>query len=122
MKPVTVMEEKRHALLTDISESVAGLGLEFGLTSEAAEQLGIAVADLICEKYGGQNFVFPKDHFFKLAKRDWQIHCDSNGRNTGYLSQQYGLTEAVIRRILKRVQKSLVKRVQPDLDMFGEEE
>lgn len=41
----TPMEHKRHKLLSEVADHVTETGVDYGLSSEQAEQLGLAVAD-----------------------------------------------------------------------------
>jgi hypothetical protein len=57
------MERKRHRLLSELSDFVTEMGIDFNLSPEQAEQLGRAVADFLATHFGGQNITFPRDYF-----------------------------------------------------------
>ena len=103
---MSMMEVKRHELLNGISSMVSTIASEHGLHPDIAEQIGLNVSNFICEHFGGQNFTFPKDKVYKLAKRDLDIVRDFNGHNYSELSKKYNISENGIRKAVRRSKKS----------------
>lgn len=95
---------RRHELLQDMADTMAETIAEFGITDdkELLEQIGAACADRISKRWGGTTFVFPKDHRFRLARRDRQIYSEFNGTNHMELAHRYNLSERHIYDIVKR--------------------
>lgn len=113
----SAMAEKRHELLSDIADHVAHVLQEHGVLGEVAEQAGSAVADHLSVAWAGATVCFPKDHRYKLTKRDLQILSEFNGRNHHALALKYSLTENAIYKLLKRVQDRKFDRDQGKLDL-----
>ncbi|MCJ8541422.1 DNA-binding protein [Klebsiella variicola] len=118
----TPMEHKRHKLLSEVADHVTETGVDYGLTSEQAEQLGLAVADFLASHFGGQNFTFPRDYAYKLSLRDMQIYEEFRGNNWAELSTKYGITERGLRKLIHRVHKQVMAHRQPQLFSFGDNE
>lgn len=116
MKPTSAMGEKRHELLADIAAHVAQVLLEHKIDTELADQIGTSVSNHLSEAWAGSTITIPKDHLFKLSKRDLEILSKFNGRNHRRLGLEYGLTENAIYRLLKRVQDRKFDRDQGKLD------
>ncbi|OKP27655.1 MULTISPECIES: Mor transcription activator family protein [Serratia] len=117
------MEEKRHWLLTELAEYVTLVAQEHGLPTDSADQLGTNVANFICEHFAGQLITFPQDYFFKLSARDLQIYEDWRKRMPWQqLVITYGMTEGGLRKVIKRVEKRILKRSQPGLELFPDDE
>ena len=110
----TPMEHKRHKLLSEVADHVTETGVDYGLSSEQAEQLGLAVA--------GQNFTFPRDYAYKLSLRDMQIYEEFRGNNWAELSTKYGITERGLRKLIHRVHRQVMAHRQPQLFSFGDNE
>lgn len=117
MKPVSAMADKRHELLSDIADHAASILRDHGVNADIADQAGAAVAEHLSVAWAGSTVCFPKDHHYKLTKRDLEILSKFNGRNHRYLSLQYDLTENAIYRLLKRVQDRKFQRDQGTLDL-----
>lgn len=109
------MENRRHELLSDVALNMKLLAIEHGVSEEIAEQLGINAANFLAEHWGGQMLSIPKDHFFKLAERDELIYADFKGNNWSELIRKYNMTENGIRRVINRVHKRIINKLQPDL-------
>jgi len=110
-------ERLRHELLSDVSDRVKNLLLDYGLPKEAAEQCGSAVADDLCTHWAGQNITIPMDYWYKLTQRDLEIWDKFTGNNHLQLAREYNLTVNAIYRIIKRIHRRAVSKHQPDI--FG---
>lgn len=117
MKPASAMAEKRHELLSDIADHIAKTLTDHRIPDELAVQAGTAAADHLSVAWAGSTVCFPKDHRFKLSKRDLRILAEFNGRNHHWLAQKYDLTENAIYKLLKRVQDRKFDREQGKLDL-----
>lgn len=117
MKPSSAMAEKRHELLSDIADHVVRILRDHRIPDEVADQAGAAVADHLSDAWAGSTVCFPKDHRYKLTKRDLKILGEFNGRNHHLLAVKYNLTENAIYKLLKRVQERKFDRDQGKLDL-----
>ena len=117
MKPTSAMAEKRHELLSDIAAHIEHTLIEHNIEAGVAEQAGSAAADHLSVAWAGCTVCFPKDHRFKLTKRDLQILSEFNGRNHHALALKYNLTENAVYKLLKRVQDRKFDRDQGKLDL-----
>lgn len=113
----SAMADKRHELLSDIADHVAEVLKEHGIESDITEQAGNAVADHLSQTWAGSTICIPKDHRFKLSKRDLVILSKFKGNNHHALSVEYNLTENAIYKLLKRVQDRKFDREQGKLDL-----
>ena len=117
MKPASAMAEKRHELLSDIADHIAKTLTDHQVPEDLAEQAGAAAADHLSVAWAGSTVCFPKDHRYKLTKRDLRILAEFNGRNHHALAQKWDLTENAIYKLLKRVQDRKFDRDQGKLDL-----
>lgn len=104
MSSTSIMAEKRHELLSGVEAHVALKLQELGIEKEAAEELGIEVANHLSDLWAGSTISIPKDYQFKLTARDLEILGKFNGRNHHALALEYKLTENAVYRLLKRIQ------------------
>ena len=115
MKPASAMADKRHELLSDIADHVAKVLADHCIEAAVAEQAGSAVADHLSVAWAGSTVCIPKDHRFKLTKRDVEILSKFRGNNHHALALEYNLTENAIYKLLKRVQDRKFERDQGKL-------
>lgn len=113
----SAMADKRHDLLDSVVAHCARILVEHGIDEELAQQAGNSLANHLSEIWAGSTVCFPKDHFYKLTKRDLEILSKFNGRNHHVLAMEYGLTENAIYRLLKRIQERKFDRDQGKLDL-----
>ena len=116
----SAMSIKRHELLTHIASMATNDAIDFGLSKDAALQLGDCIANTLSELFGGQNITIPRDYIFKLNQRDLQIYDEFKGTNYAELSQKYSMTERGIRKVIDRVHKRVMKHKQPALFDFND--
>ena len=111
------MADKRHELLSDIADHIAKVVEEHGVEPAIAEQAGAAAVDHLCQAWAGSTVCFPKDHRYKVTKRDQEILAKFRGNNHHALAVEYDLTENAIYKLLKRVQDRKFDRDQHKLDL-----
>ncbi|HGD3424765.1 TPA: Mor transcription activator family protein [Enterobacter hormaechei] len=75
------------------------------LDSEAAANVGQAIADRMMRNWGGQSIYFPKGISGRASERDYKIYSECDGRNYAELAKKYNLTLQWIYKIVKRVHK-----------------
>lgn len=98
----TRMAHLRNELLTDTAVHTARVAQDLGVSPAVAEQLGSAIADHLAEHWGGQVVNIPKNHFYRLAKRELEIMAAFNGHNFADLAREYGMTMRGIRKLVSR--------------------
>lgn len=104
-------------LLVDLAQKVAyALVSRAGVDAETAERIGIEVADLTAEDWGGQVLYIPKGSAYKLSKLHLQIYEEFDGTNHAALASKYDYTVPAIYRIIKRIKRQEMARRQ--FDMF----
>lgn len=111
------MADKRHELLSDIADHIAQVVQDHGVDPTIAEQAGAAAVDHLTQAWAGSTVCFPKDHRFRVTKRDLEILSKFRGNNHHALAVEYGLTENAIYKLLKRVQDRKFDREQGKLDL-----
>lgn len=85
-----------------------------GLTQQKADELAVALADIMAERWGGSMVYFPKGTWngnalkcFQLAERDWQIYRESNGRNHQELCERYAIGSSRLYQIIAACRRHL---------------
>jgi Mor family transcriptional regulator len=113
------MEIRRNELLADVASRAEELCRDLGLPPDQAEQVGAAIADTLADDFGGQVISFPKDHAFRLSKRDQAIlEAHRAGASLVKLMRDYCMTERGLRRLLQRAEARDRSLRQPGL--FGD--
>lgn len=101
MNPVDAM---RAEFLADIAETAERVAREHRIPGDVAEQIGCAVADMMCVEYAGIRIYVNQDIGYRLAPRDQeicQLHADGK-LTVPELAKKFSLSEERIRQILKR--------------------
>lgn len=111
------MAALRNELLTDLANTVNQTLIEYGVTGELADQVGSAVADRVADHWGGQTIFIPKEHAFKIAKRDLEIYTEFDGNNHSFLGRKYNLSVRTIYKIIERVRKQRIED-HNQMDLF----
>lgn len=110
------MEALRAELLAWVADRVAQEVCEFGVAADVAEQIGNATADALADDWGGQVISVPKDHFFRLAARDYQVlDAHAGGEPIAAIALRMHITARGVRKILKRAALRDPTPAQPGL-------
>lgn len=109
------MAALRAELLDDVAEHAKHILADHGITTEVADQCGVALADFLAEHWGGQLINFPKNRLFKLAQRDMAIYEEFTGNNHAKLALKYNMSTRGIYKLITRAQKRFIAEKQPDL-------
>ncbi|MCP5322375.1 MAG: hypothetical protein H7A12_16460 [Pseudomonadales bacterium] len=98
-----VTDTLRHEFLAEVAEAAQRAALSLGVPPEVAEQIGCAVADMMCYEYAGLRIYIPLDQGYRLAPRDRDIlRLLDAGKTAPQLARQYRLSEERIRQIRAR--------------------
>lgn len=111
----------RHELYEGTSAQVKKFLLEeldLGLNDKHAEWLGNQLSNFLSEYFAGQTLTFPKDHYFKIDERDFEIYEKANSRNMMEVAREYNLTLNGLYRVIRRVRGRAVARAG-QLDIFN---
>lgn len=108
------MSKIRHELLSDVADHSALLIRDYGIDDDIADQVAHAIADHLATSWGGQVITMPKDHHFKLSKRDKAIYAKFNGSNHSELATEFRVGVQRIYNIVKRQGKADRAEKQPD--------
>ncbi|WP_420598601.1 Mor transcription activator family protein [Neptuniibacter sp.] len=111
----SVMEELRGELLDDISAHTQKVLQDMGINEEVAEQASFTLTEHLAQNWAGQTIHIPKDHLYKLAKRDLQIYEEFNGRNYAQLARKHKMGVRGMYKLIERVHKRKIAEAQPDL-------
>lgn len=97
------MEQLRAELLADLVLHTDELLRELGIDKDVAEHAGCALADYLAEHWGGQVFTMPKDHAYRLSKREREILAlREGGMPIADLARRYGMGVRGMRKLLDR--------------------
>lgn len=94
----------RNEFLTDVADAAERTARSHGIDPAVAEQIGAAVADMLCSEYAGLRIYINLDLAFKLAPRDREI-CRQRieeKKSIPELAKAFSLSEERVRQILKR--------------------
>lgn len=117
--PRVTMAGRRHELLLDVEQSAAERARELGLSGDIAAHVGAAMADLLLERWAGQQLTFPMNGYYKLADRERAIVARrDNGARIFELAREFRMTERGVRKLLARVDAGRA-RISAQADMFG---
>ncbi len=93
----------RHEFLTDVAEAAERTARAHGIDPAVAEQIGCAVADMLCAEYAGIRIYINLDLAYKLAPRDREICLQRvQGKTIPELAKAFNLSEERIRQIINR--------------------
>ena len=95
----------RNEFLTDVAEAAERTARSHGIAPDVAEQIGAAVADMLCAEYAGIRIYINLDLAFKLAPRDREI-CRQrveDKKTIPELARAFSLSEERVRQIIKRL-------------------
>lgn len=100
---MSTVDAMRHEFLVDVAEVAERVVREHGIPADVAEQVGCAVADMMCVEYAGIRIYINLDLGYRLAPRDREIcRLRAEGKTVPELAKQFSLSEERIRQILKR--------------------
>jgi Mor family transcriptional regulator len=93
----------RHEFLADVAEAAQRTAAECGIDQAVAEQIGCAVADMLCTEYAGIRIYINLDLAYRLSPRDIEICAlQARGEPIAQLAKRFHLSEERIRQIIKR--------------------
>lgn len=97
------MDTLRAELLTWLADHTAQVLADYGIEADLAEQAGCALADDLACEWGGQVISIPKDHFFRLARRDQVLLAAHRaGESMPAIAMRMRITVRAVRKICKR--------------------
>ena len=100
---MSTVDDLRHEFLVEVAEVAERTAREHGVNADVAEQVGCAVADMLCAEYAGIRIYINLDLGYRLAPRDREIcRLRAEGKTVPELAKQFSLSEERIRQILKR--------------------
>lgn len=112
------MAARRNELFVEVIDHARSLLSELGIEPERADQCAHALADMLCEHWGGQVIGIPKDHAIKLSAREREIALLHNqGVGKDVIARRYQITQRAVNRILHRI--AARDHVDAQLDLFA---
>ncbi|TAA40698.1 hypothetical protein EAT51_12020 [Pseudoxanthomonas winnipegensis] len=94
-----VLEEMERVIVRTLSEQ--------GIAAADADRLGHHLTDALSCYWGGQVIYMPMGTQARRMARDALILAAYNGRNLRALARQHGVSEATIRRALRRARRQV---------------
>jgi len=94
------MSKPSNELLDDVAAKVTNL-LHGHVDRATADTLGLSVADMLAEDWGGLNVYIPKRLERRLALRNARIYRAWTGDNVMELAREYGMSEQHIYAIIR---------------------
>lgn len=114
-----VMARRRHELLQDVEQSTKATAIELGVTADLAEHLGASIADMLLDRWAGQQLTFPLNGYYGLSQRELTIaERRDQGARVFELAREFRMTERGVRKLLKRVDERR-SYVSGQLDLFS---
>lgn len=112
------MATRRHELLLDVEQAAAATAGDLGLTADVAAHVGAAVADMLTERWAGQQLTFPIHGYYRLAARELAIVARrDDGARVFEIAREFNMSERGVRKLLKRVDAGRAK-ISAQIDMF----
>jgi Mor family transcriptional regulator len=102
-------------ILSDMQAIIHEEAESMAIETTTAKELATRATDRIASQWAGQQIYIPEALGFKLQSRDMEIWKKYNGRNRRQLCQEYDITDAWLRKILKAMREESKKRLQPEL-------
>lgn len=113
------MARRRHELLQDVEQSTASTAESLGIAPDVAKHLGSGVADMLLERWAGQQITFPLNGYYGLSDRELAIVARRDqGARIFELAREFNMTERGVRKLLARVDAGRA-RISDQMDMFG---
>lgn len=117
--PQRPMARRRHELLHDVDQTTTATAILHGIGEDVARHIGSAVADMLSERWAGQQITFPLNGFYTLSDRERAI---VQARNKGVsffdLARAFKMTERGVRKLVARVTAGRGAE-DAQADMFG---
>lgn len=115
-----VMARRRHELLQDVEQSTKAAAIELGVTPDLAEHLGASIADMLSDRWAGQQLTFPLNGYYGLSQRELTIvERHDQGARVFELAREFRMTERGVRKLLKRADDRR-SYVSGQLDLFSD--
>ncbi|GEM_PF-877646 len=83
-----------------------------GLPPRAAQDIAVAIATRMAEKWGGDAIYIPKGTWngraalcFKLEERDWKIYREYNGTNREEVCARHGISTSRLYQVIAAIHK-----------------
>ena len=83
------MEIRRHELLEGVHLHARQTLIDMGIDPELADQAGCAISEMLANDWGGQLVNIPKDHHYRVGRRDLIIYEEFTGTNHDVLARKY---------------------------------
>lgn len=114
------MARRRHELLLDVEQAASGTAVDLGVDSDVARHVGAAIADMLAERWAGQQLTFPINGYYGgLSDREKAIVARRDqGARVFELAREFRMTERGVRKLLARVDAGR-GRIDAQGDMFG---
>lgn len=111
-----VFDMSAPELIKDLAGTVAFVAVKhYELTPEAANKLGIDVALAFAEQAGGTQVYIPITLSVKISSRDIKMYEQFDGSNHNQLAKEFNCSTAWVYSVLKRVNKKMQDKNQPNL-------
>lgn len=116
----TRMGERRNEMLAHMAAVLERILTEHEIPPAVACFAANAMVDAMVEHWGGQNFTFPKDYRWNLAKLELEAYdLWASGMTFDRLAQHFHFTDRGMRKLIGRVrQKLAAQRHAQQLDML----
>ena len=112
------LAEKRGVqLLMDIANVATESLKEFGVDDKKAREIGLEVADMIRQTYGGEQPYIPKGIALIIGKKYREFYSKFNGDNLAVLCKEHGFTLRHGYNIIARIRDEEFRSRQ--LGLFG---
>lgn len=111
-----IFADQAPEILTDLASRVSDVAKKgLDISEEDARQLGIEVAVLIAQEWGGANIYVPSNLKVNIATRDMKLYKEFNGHNQNELARKYKISVVWVYKIIKRVRQQLQDKQQQRL-------
>ncbi len=104
-------------ILADLAMQIRELLIEAKLPEALAEQLALASAERMRQRWGGQLTYIPIGASHEAMRRWLQIWSKFTGDNIPQLAKEFSLSEVYVYQIIRRMREIERERVQSKLNL-----
>lgn len=113
---IDLFAEQSPEILTYLAGIVADVAKKgLAISDEDARQMGVEVAILVAQEWGGANIYVPSNLKVNIATRDMKLFREFNGHNQNELARKYKISVVWVYKIIKRARQELQDKQQKRL-------
>lgn len=115
-RSLDAFEGSATELISDLATTTIYVAKKYyGIAPNTARKLGVDVALSFADQCGGTQPYVPRELQVKISERDMQMYQKFTGKNHEQLAKEFDVSVQWVYQIVKRVNKQLQDKQQPQL-------